>query len=359
MFNLHAKAGQDVGSNAFGEIEASVGIAERFVLLRRPVGVPDETIFGLEKFAIIKQLKENELRLHGLYFSVDPYMRGRMSDAKSYVPPFELNQAVEGNVVARVAESKSPGFKSGDLVVGQLPWSTESVVLAEKVRVIDTSNAMASEYLGVLGMTGLAAYFGLLRIGQPMAGETVVISGAAGAVGGVVGQIAKIKGCRVAGITGSDEKAKFLTGHLGFDEAINYKSSEDLSAEIRRACPKGVDVYFDNVGGPISDAVIQNMNVKGRIVICGQISLYNSENAPMGPRIQPIILTRRILMEGFIVGDFKTEFPIATREITQWLGDGKIESSETIMQGFHQLPLAFIGLFSGKNTGKMIVKAED
>ena len=359
MFNLHANATAAGSSTILPRLTATTGTAERFILLRRPEGVPDESNFGLEKFPITRSLKQNELRLHGLYFSVDPSMRGRMNDAKSYVPAFELNKPLEGNVVARVAESKSPNFKSGDLVVGQLPWSTESVVPTEKVRLIDTSNAMASEYLGALGMTGMAAYFGLLRIGQPKAGETVLVSGAAGAVGGIVGQIAKIKGCRTVGITGSDEKAKYLTGHLRFDDSINYKTSTDLEAKIRQACPNGVDVYFDNVGGPISDAVIQNMNVNGRIVLCGQISLYNSKNAPMGPRIQPILLTRRILMQGFIVGDFRSEFPVAVQEMTKWLADGKIESSETIVPGFTHLPQAFIGLFSGKNTGKMIVKAEN
>jgi NADPH-dependent curcumin reductase CurA len=359
VFNFSAQPSSGFSGSSFQGLSAKGMTAERFVLLNRPVGLPVEAIFSLEKFPIVKNLKENELRLHGLYYSVDPYMRGRMNAGKSYVPPFELNEPIVGNVVARVAESNAQGFKTGDLVVGQLPWATEAVVSSDKVQMIDTKIAMANEYLGVLGMTGLAAYFGLLRIGKPKAGETVVISGAAGAVGSVAGQIAKIMGCKVLGITGTDEKARFLKGHLGFSEALNYNTPGDLQKSIQAACPNGVDIYFDNVGGPISDAVLQNMNQNGRVVICGQISLYNSKDAPSGPRLQPTILTRRLLVQGFIVGDFKAEFPMAIAELTQWLNDGKIESSETVVKGFNLLPKAFIGLFSGVNNGKMIVKAED
>ena len=330
---------------------------EQFVLLKRPVGVPDASAFGLKKSTIKSDLKSNELRLHGLYYSVDPYMRGRMNDAKSYVAPFNLNQPIEGSVVARVAESKSSGFKVGDLVFGQLPWATEMVIAEAQVHKIDTNSAMASEYLGVLGMTGLTAYFGLLKIGKPKAGETVMISGAAGAVGSVAGQIAKIKECKVFGIVGSDEKANHLIEQFKFDGAINYKKTQDLANQIKKDCPNGIDVYFDNVGGTISDAVMQNMNFQSRVVLCGQISLYNSKETPVGPRLQPLLLTRSILMQGFIVGNFKSEFPEATKELTRWLTDGALESSETIVEGFDHLPEAFIGLFSGKNIGKMIVKA--
>lgn len=331
--------------------------SEQFVLLKRPVGIPDESVFGLEEVVIPTELKENELRLHGLYFSVDPYMRGRMNDAKSYVAPFALNQPIEGSVIARVGESKTPDFKEGDLVCGQLPWATEMVVTSEKVRKINTKDALASEYLGVLGMTGLTAYFGLLKIGQPKAGETVVISGAAGAVGSVAGQIAKIKGCKVIGLAGSDEKATLLKERFGFNDAINYKKTPDLTSRLKQACPEGVDIYFDNVGGAISDAVMQNMNFQGRVVLCGQISLYNAKEIAIGPRIQPLILTRSILMQGFIVSNFQAQFPEATEELSKWLADGKLESKETIVEGFSNLPKALIGLFSGKNIGKMIVHA--
>jgi NADPH-dependent curcumin reductase CurA len=331
--------------------------AERFVLLKRPSGVPDESAFGLEQITISDELKENELRLHGLYYSVDPYMRGRMNDAKSYVSPFVLHEPIEGSVVARVVESKSEDFKTGDLVFGQLIWATDMVVKSTSVMKIDLTDALPSEYLGVLGMTGLTAYFGLLRIGQPKAGETVVISGAAGAVGNVVGQIAKIRACRVIGIVGSDQKANLLTEHFGFDEAINYKNHEDLADQIKLACPRGIDIYYDNVGGSISDTVMQSMNFKSRIVLCGQIALYNVKEIPVGPRIQPLLLKRSILMQGFIVSDFQAQFHEGIADLAKWLHDGKIESSETIIEGFENLPRALIGLFSGANTGKMIVKA--
>jgi NADPH-dependent curcumin reductase CurA len=330
---------------------------KRFVLLKRPNGMPDESDFGLEKTALPALLKENELRLLGVYYSVDPYMRGRMNDGKSYISPFALKQPIVGAVVARVMESRSPDFKPDDLVVGQLPWSTEIIIASKEVHNIDANKAFATDYLGVLGMTGMTAYFGLLDIGRPKAGETVVISGAAGAVGCTAGQIAKIKECRVVGIVGTEEKAKLLKGHFKFDDALNYKTSSNLSEEIKSACPRGVDIYFDNVGGPISDAVLENMNPHGRVILCGQISLYNSPNAPQGPRPTPLLLSRSISMEGFIVSNFKARFPEAISVLSKWLDDGKIEASETIVQGFENLPKALIGLFSGANTGKMLVRA--
>ena len=332
-------------------------MTERFVLLKRPVGVPDESAFGLENVTIAGDLKENEIRLHGLYYSVDPYMRGRMNDAKSYVAPFALHQPIEGGVVARVAESNALNFMKGDLVYGQLPWATEMIIDAGKVRKIEPNEAIPSEYLGVLGLTGLTAYFGLLRIGQPQVGETIVVSGAAGAVGTVVGQIGKIKNCRVVGIVGSDPKAKLLTDRFKFDEAINYRVTDGLGARIKEACPNGIDVYFDNVGGVISDAVMQNMNDRSRVVLCGQIALYNAKEAPVGPRIQPLLISKSILMQGFIVGNYAAQFPEASVELRRWLDDGKLESSETIMEGFDNLPKALIGLFSGKNVGKMVIRA--
>jgi hypothetical protein len=332
---------------------------KQFVLLKRPVGVPVESNFSLKTETISGDLKENELHLRGIYYSVDPYMRGRMNGAKSYVAPFALNEPISGAVIARVVESKKSGLITGDFVFGQLPWATEMVVDSSSVRKIDVQIGKASDYLGVLGMTGLTAYFGLLKIGQPISGETVVVSGAAGAVGTIVGQIAKMKGCKVIGIVGSGEKEKLLKDRFNFDGMINYKSKDDLVHLIKNACPNGVDVYFDNVGGEISDAVIQNMNFQGRIVLCGQISLYNSKEIPMGPRIQPILLTKSILMQGFIVSNFTEQFPEGLAELSKWVKEGKIEAIETIIEGFENLPKAFIDLFSGKNVGKMMVMAKD
>lgn len=332
--------------------------SRQFVLSKRPVGLPTESSFTLEKVSLSTDLKDNELLLHGLYYSVDPYMRGRMNEGKSYVEPFALNKPIEGSVVARVKESKSKNIKKDDLVFGQLPWATDLVCSADSVHKISPSFDDISKYLGVLGMTGLTAYFGLTKIGKPKAGETVVISGAAGAVGVIVGQIAKIFGCKVIGIVGSDKKIEVLKNQFGFDEAVNYKDADALDKKIKLACPMGIDIYFDNVGGPISDAVLQYMNFQSRIVICGQISMYNSKDFTQGPRIQPLILTKSILMQGFIVGNFKHEFAEGTEAISNWIKDGKLKSLETVVDGFDHLPEALIGLFSGKNTGKMIVKAD-
>jgi len=336
--------------------------SKQFVLLERPAGVPNESAFGLKNVVIPNHLDKDELKLHGLYYSVDPYMRGRMNEINPYIAPFKLNQPIEGNVVARVIESRSESFKAGDLVVGQLPWATEMIVPQLAVKKINLKESLASESLGVLGMPGHAAYFAMLKIGQPKAGETVLISAAAGAVGSVAGQIAKIKNCKVVGIVGSDEKTKLVTEHFKFDSAINYKSAKTaktLEEDIKKSCPNGIDVYFDNVGGPISEIVIRNMNSHGRIVICGQISLYNLKGFPKEPEIEPLLLSRCISMQGFSVSDYENELPEATAQLSKWLSEGKLESSETIINGFDNLPKAFIGLFSGKNIGKMIVRAPE
>lgn len=329
---------------------------QQIVLASRPTGLPTSEDFRMED-AQIPEIKAGEILLKGLFYSVDPYMRGRMNDAKSYAAPYEIDKPIYGSVVAKVVESKSDQFEPGDVVTGKFPWKKDFVVTEKEARKIDTSIAPASSYLGVLGMTGLTAYFGLMHIGKPKAGETVVVSGAAGAVGMVVGQLAKIQGCRVVGIAGTDEKTELLKTEFGFDEAINYKTTPDMNKAIAAACPKGVDVYFDNVGGEISDAVIKNINFHARIPLCGQISLYNNTETPMGPRLQPMLLTRSVLMQGFIIGNFQDKFPEGIQHLTQWLKEGKIKGTETIEQGFENLPKALLGLFKGENTGKMIVEA--
>ena len=329
---------------------------QQFVLASRPSGLPTHDNFRMEDVDL-PELKDGEILLHGMYYSVDPYMRGRMNDAKSYVPPFQIDQPIQGGVVAKVAESKSGNYKPGDVVVGMLPWRKDFIAIEKEVTKIDNSLAPASYYLGILGMTGLTAYFGLMDIGKPKAGETVVVSGAAGAVGVVVGQIAKIKGCHVVGIAGSDEKIKLLTDEFGFDVAINYKSTTDMNKAIAEACPNGVDVYFDNVGGYISDAVIRNINFHARIPLCGQISLYNSTEIPMGPRLQPMLLTRSVLMQGFIVSNYQARFPEGIKKLAEWVKEDKLKFTETIEHGFKNLPNALLGLFEGANTGKMVVEA--
>ncbi|MBK0403641.1 NADP-dependent oxidoreductase [Adhaeribacter sp. BT258] len=329
--------------------------ATQIVLASRPKGTPTKDNFRFENIAL-PALKEGEVLLEPVYASVDPYMRGRMSDAKSYVPPFQVNAPMEGGAVAKVLESKSELLRAGDMVLGALPWATKSIASAEKLQKIDASLAPSSYYLGILGMPGLTAYFGLLDIGKPKAGETVVVSGAAGAVGLVVGQLAKIQGCRVVGLAGSEEKVALLKAEFGYDEVINYKTTKDLDTALKAACPSGVDVYFDNVGGEITDAVIRNINFHARIVLCGQIALYNETAPSSGPRFLPMILTRSALIQGFIVSNYSERFPEGIQQLVKWVKEGKLHYQETILEGFDRLPEAFLGLFSGENKGKMLVK---
>ncbi|MDP4209220.1 MAG: NADP-dependent oxidoreductase [Bacteroidota bacterium] len=330
---------------------------KQILLKSRPIGKPVADNFEIVAFPA-ELAKDGELLVKAKYVSVDPYMRGRMSDAKSYVPPFEVGKAIEGSVIAEVIESHHPNFKVGDAVLASLKWQELQTVPAVNVTKLAKNVAPLSYYLGVLGMPGLAAYLGLLDIGKPETGETVVISGAAGAVGMVVGQIARIKGCKVVGIAGTDEKTEFLVDKLRFDEAINYRTTKNMNEAIATACTKGVDIYFDNVGGEISDAVIANINKGARIIVCGQISLYNNTEIPTGPRPQAMILKKRALMQGFIVSDYVSRFPEGIKRLTQWLGEGKLSYQETIIKGFEKLPEAFTGLFEGKNTGKMLVEIE-
>ncbi len=328
----------------------------QIVLASRPKGMPELDNFRMEETET-PVLKNGEILLEGMYYSVDPYMRGRMNDAKSYAAPFQLDKPITGSVVAKVTQSTTDQFNKGDVVVGVLPWRKQFIATENEIRKIDTELAPASYYLGILGMTGLTAYFGLMDIGKPKKGETVVVSGAAGAVGIVVGQIAKIQGCRVVGIAGTDEKIELLKNDFGFDAGINYKTTTDMNKAIAEACPDGVDVYFDNVGGEISDAVINNINFHARIPLCGQISLYNASETPMGPRLQPMLLTRSVLLQGFIISNYQDQFPEGIKQLAQWIKADKLKFTETIEHGFENLPQAFMGLFDGDNTGKMVVEA--
>lgn len=325
------------------------------LLHERPVGKPTLSNFEFAEEEM-PTLHVGEVLLKTLYVSVDPYLRGRMNDTKSYTPPFELDKPIQSGIVAQVTESKIPDFSPGDYVSGILDWKEYQVSNGLGLTKIDPVVASLSAYLGVLGMTGLTAYLGLTKIGNPVTGETLVVSGAAGAVGSIVGQVGKILGCRVVGLAGTDEKVDELKSEFNFDEAINYKTTGNLTAAIKAACPGGVDIYFDNVGGEISDAVLANINKQARIVICGAISLYNETEVPMGPRVQPIILTKSATMTGFIVSDFVEKFPTAVNMLATWLKDDKLKYAETIVKGFDNIPQAFLDLFEGKNKGKMIVK---
>ena len=321
----------------------------------RPVGKPQ-----LSDFKFVEEemptIKDGEILLKTKFVSVDPYIRGRMSAAKSYIPPFELQKAMISGVVAEVIDSKNEKFKVGDFVSGSLDWREFQSSTGENLLKVSDQLAPLSNYLGILGMTGLTAYFGLTEIGKPQEGETILVSGAAGAVGSVVGQIGKILGCRVVGIAGTDEKVELLKSKFGYDEAINYNTTENMTKAIAEACPNGVDVYFDNVGGEISDSAHANINRFGRIIVCGAISTYNETEIPTGPRIEGLLIKNSVLMQGFIVSNYAEKFPEGMQKLSQWLSEGKLTYSETIVEGFDQIPQAFIDLFDGKNTGKMIVK---
>ncbi|WP_443947100.1 NADP-dependent oxidoreductase [Pedobacter sp. AW1-32] len=322
---------------------------------KRPLGKP-----AFENFRFVEEeipaIESGQLLLKTLYVSVDPYLRGRMTEAKSYIPPFELGKPLASVLVAEVVESKQEGFQKGDFVTGSLEWKEFQVSNGKGLRKIEAVDGQLSPHLGVLGMTGLTAYFGLTEIGKPKEGETIVVSGAAGAVGSIVGQIGKILGCRVIGIAGSDEKVDLLKNRFGFDEAINYHTSSDMSAAIAAAAPKGVDVYFDNVGGAISDAVLSHINRFARVPVCGAIASYNNTQPDLGPRVQTVLVKNSVLMQGFIVGNYQEKFPQGIAQLTRWLLERKIVGTETIVEGFDQIPQAFIDLFDGKNNGKMIVK---
>jgi len=328
----------------------------RSILLhKRPVGKPKLSDFSFIN-EDIPQLEANEILLKTNYVSVDPYLRGRMSDAKSYVAPFELQKPISSGVIAEVVESQHNDFVKGDLVSGLLQWKEYQKSTGAGLVKIDASKAPQSAYLGILGMTGLTAYLGFTEIGKPKKGETVVVSGASGAVGSVVGQIAKINGCRVVGIAGTDEKVELLTQKFGFDHAINYNKTENMATAIAEACPQGVDIYFDNVGGDISDAVLFHINKFARIIICGAISVYNNTSVPKSISVQPFLVKNSALMQGFIVNDYAPKFQEALQQLSTWLVEGKLTYTETIVEGFDQIPQAFIDLFDGKNKGKMVVK---
>jgi NADPH-dependent curcumin reductase CurA len=330
---------------------------EKTILLKnRPEGKPSISDFEFVTEEPDLKISEGELLLETAFVSVDPYLRGRMSDAKSYIPSFELNQPIQSGVIAKVIASKNKNFNEGDFVSGMLSWKTKQVSTGEGLLKVDASKAPLSAYLGVLGMTGLTAYLGLSQIGKPVAGETLVVSGAAGAVGSVVGQIGKILGLTVIGIAGTDEKIELLKSKFGFDAGINYNTSTDIKADLAKAAPNGVDIYFDNVGGPISDAVLFNINRFARIIVCGAISVYNNTELPKSISVQPFLIKNSALMQGFIVSNYAEKFPEAMQHLSGWLAEDKLTYTETIVDGFDHIPNAFIDLFEGKNKGKMIVK---
>ena len=329
-------------------------VNRQFVLAARPVGMPKDSDFSLVE-APIPTLASGQVLLRSTYLSVDPYMRGRMTGIRTYADPVNIGQVMVGGAVGKVVQSLNPQFQPGDVVSGYWGWQEFAVSDGRGLQKLDTRLAPPSTALGVLGMPGMTAYFGFLDICKPKAGETVLVSGAAGAVGSLVGQIAKIKGCRAVGVAGTDEKVAWITGELGFDAAFNYKTTENYVGKLKELCPSGIDCYFDNVGGAVTDAVLPLLNVKARISICGQISQYNATKPELGVRPYSYLLTKQARAEGFIISQFMDRFAEGIPRMAQWIKEGKIKYRETIVEGFENMPRALIGVLQGDNTGKMVV----
>ena len=326
---------------------------KRVVLASRPAGEVVEDNFRIES-AALPQPAQGEVLVKNLWLSLDPYMRGRMSDAKSYVKGVELGEVMVGQTVGEVVESKHPEFKPGEKVLTQLGWQHYGVSKGQDLNRVKEGQAPLSYYLGILGMPGMTAYFGLKEIGQPKAGETVVVSAASGAVGSVVGQLAKLWGARAVGIAGGREKCDYVARELGFDACIDYKAG-NLQRDLREACPKGVDVYFENVGGEMLDTLLRQMNVFSRIVVCGLIAEY-STSQPYGLKMIRSVLVNRIRMQGMIVFDWKERYGEALASLGNYLKQGKLKYRESVLEGLDNAPRGLIGLLKGKNFGKQLVK---
>ena len=334
--------------------------AKRIVLAARPVGEPKQTDFRLEDYPVPTP-GNGQVLLRTIWLTLDPYMRGRMSEGPSYSAPVPIDGVMEGGTVCEVMASNNPGFAKGDIVLAHTGWQQYALSDGAGLRKIDPKMAPISTAVGVLGMPGMTAYTGLLEIGKPKPGETVVVAAASGAVGSAVGQIAKIKGARAVGIAGGKEKCDYVKNELGFDECIDHRSP-DLAAQLKAACPKGIDVYFENVGGKVFDTVFPLLNDFSRIPVCGLIADYNTiftKDTPPPPwanSIMRAILVKRLNFRGFIVRDFAAMFPDFIRDMPQWLREGKLKHREFITEGLESAPSAFMGLLKGANFGKQLVR---
>ena len=338
---------------------ASQPITTRIVLASRPSGTPVAGNFRLEQEPV-RDLAEGEVLLQILYLSLDPYMRGRMDDAKSYAKPVDIGGVMEGGTVARVARSRNTGFNPGDIVLSHSGWQSYAISDGTALRKLDPDAAPITTALGILGMTGFTAYAGLRNIGKPKAGETLVVAAASGAVGSAVGQMAKIFGARVVGIAGGAEKCDYIREELGFDVAIDHRSS-DFPAQLAAACPKGIDVYFENVGGHVWSAVFPLLNDFARVPVCGLIAHYNEgSSASSGqdqlPAVMRAILRQSLTIRGFIQREFVDQRPDFYREAGAWISEGRLKYKEDIVDGLENAPEAFFGLLEGKNFGKLIVR---
>ncbi len=325
-------------------------------LASRPAGEPEASNFDLMETPM-PTAGRGEALVRNVYMSVDPYMRGRMRDIQSYTPPFAIGKALDGGAVGVVEESNADGLAPGDLVSHRFGWRSHVAAPAADLQKVDTHGAPLSAFLGVLGMPGMTAYVGLLDLGKPKQGETVFVSAAAGAVGSLVGQIARIKGCRAVGSAGSADKVAHLVSDLGYDAGFDYHG--DLNRNLADTCPDGIDVYFENVGGPMLEAVLLHMNMFGRIPVCGMISQYNDKDPRPGPRTLISVIPKRLRIEGFIVSDHLDRRDDFIRDVAGWIADGSVRYRETIVSGLEKAPEAFMGLFRGENTGKMVVQISD
>ena len=328
--------------------------SRRVKLVAVPDGLPKESDFLVEDVAM-PECPLDGLLVKTRYLSVDPYLRGRIAGKKTYVDPIPVGNVMESGCVGEVVASRNGEFKVGEMVAGMWGWQDYVGLDARRVQRIDAAEAPVSTALGILGMPGMTAYFGFTELCLPKAGETVVVSGAAGAVGSAVGQIAKILGCHVVGVAGTDEKVAFIKS-LGFDGAVNYRTDKPYGAALAALCPKGIDCYFDNVGGEMTDAVLGLMNARGRVAVCGQIASYNDRTKDVGQRPYTDILVKQLRVEGFIVSRWGDRFPEGRKQMAAWLKAGLLRYEETVYKGLENAPRAFIGLFSGENTGKALVE---
>jgi NADPH-dependent curcumin reductase len=335
--------------------------ARRIVLASRPVGEPKASDFRLEEFPV-PQPGPGQMLLRTKWLSLDPYMRGRMSDAPSYAKPVGVDEVIEAGTVSEVAASNNDKYRKGDIVLSRAGWQTHVVSDGSGLRKLDPAVAPVQTALGVLGMPGMTAYTGLLQIGAPKAGETVVVSAASGAVGSAVGQIARIKGARAVGIAGGPDKCRYVRQELGFDDCVDHRAG-DLAERLAAACPKGIDVYFESVGSPVWDAVFPLLNPFARVPVCGLIAQYNMTELPAGPNRVPqlfrAVLTKRLLIRGFIVSDFAAHFNDFIRDMPQWVKEGRIKYREDVADGLENAPTAFMGMLKGRNFGKQLVRVAE